>query len=237
MNQETLEVLGRIGTATITMQLLKRGLRNATMRGVRPLHGGVGTMAGEAFTLRYVPLREDLSQPEILGRADYAPRVAIETAPKGSVLVVDARGLGDTAVIGDILAYRLKDRGVAGLVSDGGVRDAAAVTAIGFPVFCSGPAAPASISGLSAADVQTPIGCGGVAVLPGDAIVGDGDGVVVVPAALAGEVARDGAEQARLESFVEEKVRQGRPVIGLYPPDAETRAEYEAWVRDGKAKD
>lgn len=238
MKEETRKLLAGIGTATVTMQLLKRGIRNVAMRGVRPLHAQRRSVVGEAFTLRYVPMREDLSQPGALGGGTgYPPRVAIETAPAGSVLVIDARGRGDIAVAGDILTYRLMERGVAGLVSDGGMRDAAAVMAIDFPVFCSGPAAPASVSGLAAADLQTPIGCGGVAVFPGDAIVGDEDGVVVIPAALADEVARDGAEQARLESFIEEKVREGRPVIGLYPPDEATRAEYEAWVKGkgGKA--
>ena len=237
MDKETLALLGEIGTATVSMQLLKRGIRNVSMRGVRALDGDAGRIVGEAFTLRFVPLREDLHQPEKLHDPNHPPRAAIETAPAGSVLVVDARGQGETGVLGDILGLRLRERGVAGVAADGAVRDSAAVIDLGFPVFCAGAAPPASFAGLSAADLQTPIGCGGVAVMPGDVIVGDDDGVVVVPRALAGEVARDGAEQNRLERFIVGRVAQGRSVIGLYPPDEGARAEYQAWVDAGEPDD
>ena len=237
MDDETIALLGEIGTATVSMQLLKRGIRNVSMRGVRALDGDAGRVVGVAFTLRYVPLREDLHQPEKLHDPNHPPRAAIETAPAGSVLVVDARGQAETAVIGDILALRLRERGVAGLVTDGAVRDSAAVADLGFPVFCAGTSAPPSFAGLSAADMETPIGCGGVAVIPGDVIVGDDDGVVVVPGALAAEVARDGVEQNRLERFIVGKVAEGRSVIGLYPPDEDARAEYQAWVDAGEPDD
>ena len=237
MDDETIALLGEIGTATVSMQLLKRGIRNVSMRGVRALDGDAGRVVGVAFTLRYVPLREDLHQPEKLHDPNHPPRAAIETAPAGSVLVVDARGQAETAVIGDILALRLRERGVAGLVTDGAVRDSAAVADLGFPVFCAGTSAPPSFAGLSAADMETPIGCGGVAVFPGDVIVGDDDGVVVVPGALAAEVARDGVEQNRLERFIVGKVAEGRSVIGLYPPDEDARAEYQAWVDAGEPDD
>ena len=237
MDGETLAALGRIGTATISMQLLKRGIRNATMRGVRAINQRAGRVVGEAFTLRYVPLREDLCRPETAGRPDSPPRRAIETAPAGSVLVIDARGQADTGILGDILGLRLKLRGVAGVVSDGAVRDSAAVIALDFPVFCAGATAPASFSGLTAADIETPVGCGGVAVMPGDIIVGDDDGVVVVPRDLAPEVASDGAEQDRLERFIVREVAQGRPVSGLYPPDETARADYQAWLDAGEPGD
>ncbi len=234
--QETMAALGSISTATITMQLLKRGIRNISMAGVRPLNTPVQRVVGPAYTLRYVPLREDLSTPDVLGGADYPPRLAIEHAPEGSVLVIDGRGRGDIAVVGDLLVQRLKIRGVAGVVSDGGVRDCEQALAIGLALYASGPAAPASVAGHAAADIETPVACGGVAVFPGDIIAGDGDGVVVIPKALAAEVGLGGVEQERFERFAKLKIKQGRPVPGVYPPNEETKAEYEKWLEAGEDK-
>lgn len=233
MDDETLKNLSVISTATVTMQLLKRGIRNVSMAGVRPLNEPVQRLLGPAYTLRYVPLREDLSTPEVLGGSDYPPRVAIEQAPGGSVLVIDGRGRGDIAVLGDLLTERLKIRGVAGVVSDGGIRDCAESLAVGLPLYAAGPAAPASVSGHAAADIETPVACGGVAVFPGDIISGDGDGVVVIPKALAADVGRDGAEQERFERFAKLKIQEGRKAPGVYPPNEETKAEYAKWVEDG----
>jgi regulator of RNase E activity RraA len=226
--------LARISVATITMQLLKRGVRNVSMAGVRPLNRPVKPVVGVAYTLRYVPLREDLSGPAVLGRPDYPPRRAIEEAPAGSVLVIDGRGRADIAVVGDILVERLKVRGVAGMVSDGGVRDCAEALKSDLPLYAAGPAAPASIGGHAAADIETPVACGGVAVFPGDVIAADGDGVVVVPRALAGEVARDGLEQERYERFAKLKIKEGRKVPGVYPPNEQTKAEYQDWLKKGE---
>ncbi len=234
MDGETYEGLSNISVATVTMQLLKRGIRNVSMAGVRPLNDPVQKLIGPAYTLRYVPLREDLSQPEILGKPDYPPRLAIEQAPEKSVLVIDGRGRGDLAVIGDILVERLKIRGVAGVVSDGGIRDCGEALAVGLALYAAGPAAPASIAGHAAADIETAVGCGGVAVFPGDVIMGDGDGVVVIPKALAAEVAKDGVEQERYERFAKLKIKEGRKVPGVYPPNDETRAEYEEWLKSGE---
>ncbi len=234
MDDETLDALASISVATITMQLLKRGIRNISMAGVRPLNEPVERIVGPAYTLRYVPLREDLSTPDRLGGADYPPRLAIEEAPAGSVLVIDGRGRGDIAVVGDLLVERLKIRGVAGVVSDGGVRDCAEALAVGLALYASGPAAPASVAGHAAADIESPVACGGVAVFPGDIIAGDGDGVVVIPKALAAEVGRDGVEQERYERFAKLKIQEGRKVPGVYPPDEETKAEYAKWVEDGE---
>ncbi len=234
MTDKTLETLGKISVATVTMQLLKRGVRNISMAGVRPMNDPAEKLIGPAYTLRYVPLREDLSTPEVLGGADYPPRVAIESAPEGSVLVIDGRGRGDIAVVGDILVERLKIRGVAGVVSDGGIRDCAEAVAVGLPLYAAGPAAPASVAGHAAADIETPVACGGVAVFPGDVIMGDGDGVVVIPKALAAEVAKDGIEQERYERFAKLKIKQGRPVPGVYPPNDETKAEYAEWLKSGE---
>lgn len=233
MEKDTLATLGKISVATVTMQLLKRGIRNISMAGVRPLNDPVMPVVGPAYTLRYVPLREDLSGADVLGRADYPPRLAIEQAPAGSVLVIDGRGRPDIAVVGDILVERLKIRGVAAMVSDGGVRDCVEALKSELPLYAAGAAAPASIGGHSAADIETPVACGGVAVFPGDVVCADSDGVVVVPKALAAEVARDGLEQERYERFAKLKIKEGRKVPGVYPPNAETRAEYEKWVKDG----
>jgi len=234
MKKQTYDNLAKISVATVTMQLLKRGIRNVSMSGVRPLNDPVQRLIGPAYTLRYVPLREDLSTPDVLGRPDYPPRVAIESAPDGSVLVIDGRGRGDLAVIGDLLAERLKIRGVAGVVSDGGIRDCDAALAVGLPLYAAGPAAPASVAGHAAADIETPVACGGVAVFPGDIIVGDADGIAVIPQALAAEVARDGIEQERYERFAKLKIQEGRPVPGVYPPNEATKAEYEEWVKAGE---
>ena len=234
MDDETRNALASISVATITMQLLKRGIRNISMAGVRPLNEPVERIVGPAYTLRYVPLREDLSTPDKLGGGDYPPRLAIEQAPEGSVLVIDGRGRGDIAVVGDLLVERLKIRGVAGVVSDGGVRDCIEALAVGLALYASGPAAPASVAGHAAADIETPVACGGVAVFPGDIIAGDGDGVVVIPQALAAEVGRDGVEQERYERFAKLKIQEGRKVPGVYPPNEETKAEYAEWVRAGE---
>lgn len=234
MDDDTRARLASVSTATITMQMLKRGFRNVAMKGVRPIAFDGRRMVGDAFTLRLIPHREDLASPEVLARTDYPPRRAIDTCPAGAVLVIDARGVGNIATAGDILLARLKVRGVAGFVSDGGIRDVEEAKAVGLPLFCAGAAAPPSMSFHAAGDLGRPIGCGGVAVVPGDAIVGDADGVVVVPAALAREVAEAGQEQERLERFIKMQVLKGRPVIGLYPPNAEARAEYEAWVKAGE---
>lgn len=237
MDAETKSNLGSISVATISMQLLKRGIRHVAMSGVRPLNSPARPIVGEAYTLRYIPLREDLSGPEMLGRPDYAPRRAIEEVPADAVLVIDGRGRGDVAVLGDILIERLKGRGVAALVSDGAVRDAEACLAAEFPIYAAGPASPASITFHAAGDLQCPIGCGGVAVIPGDVIAADADGAIVVPRALAAEIGRDGVEQERYERFAKLRVRQGRAVVGLYPPGDAARAEYAEWLAAGEPDD
>jgi len=234
MDANVLKKLSEISVATAAMQLLKRDVRNVSLAGVMPINDPVLPITGPAYTLRFVPLREDLSTLEALGGADYSPRRAIEECPKDSVLVIDGRNRSDIAVLGDLLTERLHQRGVTGVVSDGGVRDFKATLDVGLPVYAAGPAAPAHIAGHAAADRETPIACGGVAVLPGDIIKGDGDGVVVIPLTLAGKVARDGAEQERYERFAKLKIREGRPVLGVYPPSEETRKEYDAWVTAGE---
>jgi regulator of RNase E activity RraA len=218
-----------VSTATVTMQLLKRGLRNCFIQGARPLNVENCHFVAEAYTLRFIPMREDLSRVEILGDPEYPPRKAIEDIAPGQAMVIDARGELGAGVIGDILVARLHERGIAAVISDGPVRDGAIVAAGALRVFCAGSAAPASLNVHFGADLQRPIACGGVAVIPGDILVGDGDGVVVVPRRMAAEVARDGAEQERLEGFLKQRVESGHPTIGTYPPNPETLQAYEAW--------
>ena len=228
-SQNCLERMRRVTTATLTTQLFKRGLRNQFMQGVRPLGQYAGNLVGPAFTLRNIPAREDVDRVEGFANPEHPQRKAIETAPVGHVLVVDCRGDTRAASGGEILMTRLMMRGAAGMVSDGGIRDSAPIALMAMPVFCAGAAAPLNLAVHHATDIQVPIGCGGVAVYPGDLIVGDADGVVVVPAHLAEEIAADAEEQERLETFVLTRIQQGAKLPGTYPPDAETRAAYEAW--------
>src|SRR5437899_2587938 len=224
---EALSALADVTPATMTTVLLKKGIRNAYMRGPRPLAGGTGRIVGPAFTMRFIPAREDLAVPEAWA-SPRSTRAAIEDMPAGIVAVADARGVTEAAIFGDILVARMKKRGVAALVTDGTMRDAAGVVATGLPVWCTGAAAPSSVAGHIFVGWQEPIGCGGVAVFPGDIIVADGDGAVVVPLALAEEVAKLGTEQERFENWALAEVQKGAPLPGLYPPNEATRARYEA---------
>lgn len=221
--------LREVSTATITTQLMDRGLRNAFLAGPRPLRPDLPRMVGEAFTLRYIPAREDLDVLSVFADYDHPQRAAIERAPSGSVLVMDARGRAEAASLGHILATRFAKRGGAGIVTDGSVRDLAGFEALDLPTFAIGASPTTNLVQHHATDLQVPIGCGEVAVYPGDVIVGDRDGVVCLPRHLAVEVAHDAVEQERLEDFVLARIEDGRPLRGTYPPDDATRAEYEAW--------
>ena len=223
----TLAALADISTATLTTVLLKRGLRHVWMRATRPLRPGQPRRVGPAFTLRFVPAREDLATPESWS-SPRSTRAAIEAMPEGCIAVVDAQGVDHAGIFGDILCARMVRRGVAGLVTDGVVRDVAGVLGTGLPVWCAGVAAPPSVSGLTFVGWQEPVGCGGVAVFPDDVVVADDDGVVVVPRALAESVAEAGLAQERFEAWVLAEVARGAPLPGLYPPDAATLARYES---------
>jgi regulator of RNase E activity RraA len=227
LSPETLERLRRISTPTLSTQLLKLGFRSRFLHGLAPL-SPEARMAGEAVTVRFVPAREDLATLEALGDPAYPQRRAIERIRPGQVLVMDCRRVVDAAAAGDILVARLQVRGAAGLVADGGVRDFLSVKASGFPVYVAGPSAPAHVLRHLAVDVDVPIGCAEVLVMPGDVMVGDGEGVICVPRALAEAVATAGLDQERLEAFLLEKVKAGAPLPGVYPPNAATLAEYEA---------
>jgi len=217
-----------VSTATLTTALFKRGLRNVFVEGARPLNPEACRMAGPAFTLRYIPAREDLDTIEVFKDPRHPQRHAVETIPPGAVMVVDSRGDARAASAGGILMTRMMVRGAAGFVTDGGLRDSPEIARMPFPAFCRAPAAPTNLIRHHAIDIDVPIGCGGVAVYPGDWVVGDGEGVVIVPKEIAAEVAAEAVEMTAFEEWVEREVAGGRSIIGLYPPNAETRAEYEA---------
>jgi len=221
-----------VSTATVTTVLLKQGLRNVWMRGTRPLRSDQPRAVGRAFTLRFVPAREDLATPASWS-SPTSTRAAIEAMPPGCVAVVDAMGVTDAGIFGDILCARIAKRGVAGLVTDGVVRDLTGVLATGLPVWCQGAAAPPSVAGLTFVGWQQPIACGGVAVFPDDVIVVDRDGAVVIPAALVDQVVATAPEQEALEAWIMQEVEGGVALPGLYPPNEATRARYAASRRDG----
>ena len=234
-DDEIIAALARATTATLTTVLLKQGLRNVWLRGARRLVPG-SRRVGRAFTLRFVPAREDLATPASWS-SPRSTRAAIEAMPASVIAVVDAMGVADAGIFGDILCARMVKRGVAALVTDGVVRDLAGVEATGLPVWCAGVAAPPSVAGLHFVGWQEPIACGGVAVMPDDWIVADDDGAVVVPAALAVEVAALASEQETLEAWIMREVEAGVALPGLYPPDAQTRARYERDIRRRAAGD
>lgn len=230
LSADVIAALRGVCTATLTTVLLKKGLRNVWMRGTRPLVAGTPKQIGRAFTLRFVPAREDLATPASWG-APISTRAAIEAMPPGVIAVIDAMGVTDAGVFGDILCLRMAKRGVAGLVTDGVVRDGDGVRGTQLPVWCQGVAAPPSVAGLTFVAWQQPIGCGGVAVFPNDVVVADADGAVLVPAALLDEVVELAVEQERHEAWIMEEVHAGTKLPGLYPPDDAAKARYEAWKR------
>jgi regulator of RNase E activity RraA len=223
-----IETLSGVSTATLTTVLLKKGLRNVWMRGPSPIRTGQKRLVGRAFTLRFVPAREDLATPESWS-SPISTRAAIEAMPEGAITVVDAMGVTDAGIFGDILCARMAKKGVAALVTDGVVRDLAGVLGTGLPVWCCGAAAPPSVAGLTFVAWQEPIGCGGVAVFPDDVIVVDDDGAVVIPQKLLDDVVAASVEQERQEAWIMTQVDGGASLPGLYPPNAENKARYEAW--------
>lgn len=225
---ETLRLLAKVSTATITTQLLRRGLRNTFLHGLRPLNPRSARMVGPAFTLRYIPAREDIDVVESFEDPAHPQRLAVESAPPGSVLVMDCRQDGRAASAGHILLTRLLRRGVAGLVTDGSVRDSSRIADMGLPVYVQSVSAMTNLALHHAVDLNVPIGCAGVPVFPGDVIVADAEGVVCVPRHLAGEIARPAAEQEHLEEFLLGRVDDGAALPGTYPPDTSTLDAYRA---------
>ncbi len=230
MNPQTRDKLMKVSTATLCTALFKRGLRNQFLQNVHPLNPALPNMVGEAFTLRYMPAREDLNPITVFNDRNHPQRQAVEQCPEGAVLLMDSRKDARAASAGGILVSRLMKRGVAGVVTDGGFRDSPDIAKLGFPAYHQRPSAPTNLTLHQAIDINVPIGCGDVAVWPGDVVVGDAEGVIVIPADIADEVAAEATEMTVFEDFVQEKVLEGRSILGLYPPTEEqSRTEFAAW--------
>jgi regulator of RNase E activity RraA len=230
LKKETREKLKTVSTATICTALFKRGFRNQFIQNVHPLNPNLPNMVGEAFTLRYIPAREDLNPIKVFQDRSHPQRKAIEECPPGAVMVIDSRKDPRAASAGSILVTRLMKRGAAGIVTDGGFRDSPEIAKLPFPAYHQRPSAPTNLTAHQAIDINVPIGCGDAPVWPGDVIVGDGEGVVVIPAHLADEIADEAVEMTAFEDFVTEKVNEGRSILGLYPPtDESVHEEFAVW--------
>lgn len=230
LSDETRAKLKKVSTASIATALFRRGLRNQFIQGVTPVSPKDENMVGPAFTLRYIPAREDRNPITVFRNADHPQRVAVETCPEGHVLVMDARKDARAATAGSILVTRLAKRGAAGIVSDGGFRDAHGIGQLAMPAYCAGPSAPTNLTLHEALDINVPIACGDAAVFPGDVLVGDRDGVMVIPAHLADEIAEECTGMETFEDFVLEEVEGGAPIIGLYPCTRdENQKKFDAW--------
>ena len=230
LKKETREKLKTVSSATICTALFKRGFRNQFIQNVHPLNPNLPNMVGEAFTLRYIPAREDLNPIKVFQDRSHPQRKAIEECPPGAVMVIDSRKDPRAASAGSILVTRLMKRGAAGIVTDGGFRDSPEIAKLPFPAYHQRPSAPTNLTAHQAIDINVPIGCGDAPVWPGDVIVGDGEGVVVIPAHLADEIADEAVEMTAFEDFVTEKVNEGRSILGLYPPTDEfVHEEFAVW--------
>jgi len=230
LTTETRQNLMKVSVATLCTALFKRGLRNQFIQDVHPLNNTLPNMVGEAFTLRYIPAREDINPISVFLDRKHPQRVAIEQCPPGGVLVIDSRKDPRAASAGGILVARLMARGVAGVVTDGGFRDSPEIAKYSMPAYHNRPSAPTNLTLHQAMDINVPIGCGDVAVFPSDVVVGDAEGVIVIPAHLAEEVALEAVEMTAFEDFVTEKVHEGRSILGLYPPtDEQSRTDFAAW--------
>src|SRR5499433_3276049 len=235
LKASTRDKLKTVSTATICTALYKRGFRNQMIQDVQPLDPGKRTMVGEAFTLRYMPAREDLNPISVFQDRSHPQRKAVEECPPGAVFVIDSRKDARAASAGSILVTRLQVRGVAGIVTDGGFRDSSEIAKLDIPSFHNRPSAPTNLTRHQAIDINVPIGCGDAPVFPGDVIVGDGEGVVVLPAHLADELAEEAVEMTAFEDFVTEEVLKGRSILGLYPATEEqTLADFAAWRKANK---
>jgi regulator of RNase E activity RraA len=234
MNPNTRALLKKVSTATICTALFKRGLSRQFIQNVHPVstqhHAQHGNMVGEAFTLRYIPAREDLNKIEVFQNREHPQRKAVEECPPGAVMVIDARKDPRAASAGSILVTRLMVRGVAGVVTDGGFRDSPEIGALAIPSYHQRPAAPTNLTLHQALDINVPIGCGDAPVWPGDVVVGDAEGVVIIPAHMADEISQEATEMTAYEDFVTERVLAGVSILGLYPPtNPQSKLDFEAW--------
>jgi regulator of RNase E activity RraA len=232
LKPETRDKLKTVSTATLTTALFKRGLRNQFIQDVHPLNPTGAPMVGEAFTLRYIPAREDLNPLSVFQDRAHPQRKAVEDCPPGAVFVIDSRKDPRAASAGSILVARLMKRGVAGVVTDGGFRDSPEIAKLDIPAYHNRPAAPTNLTRHQALDINVPIGCGDAPVFPGDIVVGDAEGVVIIPANIADEIADEAVEMTAFEDFVTEEVMKGRSILGLYPATEEqTKLDFAAWRR------
>ena len=233
LQPETKARLMTVSTATLCTALFKRGLRNQFIQDVRPLDPNKANMVGEAFTLRYIPAREDLNPISVFQDRNHPQRVAVEQCPPGAVMVFDSRKDARAASAGSILISRLMVRGCAGVVTDGGFRDSPEIAALAIPAYHNRPSAPTNLTLHQALDINVPIGCGDVAVFPGDVLVGDKEGVFVIPAHLADEIAQEAVQMTAFEDFVTEMVqKEGRSILGLYPPtEQKSKDDFDAWMK------
>ncbi|MFM7331227.1 MAG: ribonuclease activity regulator RraA [Brachymonas sp.] len=238
LNPNTKSKLMTVSTATLCTALFKRGLRNQFIQDVRPLDPSKANMVGEAFTLRYIPAREDLNPISVFQDRAHPQRVAVEQCPPGSVLVFDSRKDARAASAGSILVSRLMVRGCAGVVTDGGFRDSPEIAALAIPAYHNRPSAPTNLTLHQALDINVPIGCGDVAVWPGDVLVGDKEGVIVIPAAIADEIAQEAVQMTAFEDFVTEMVqKEGRSILGLYPPtEQKSKDDFEQWMKSHSSR-
>ena len=233
LSKNTKEKLKKVSTATVATCLYKKGLRNQFIQKVKPLKLGKPTMVGQAFTLRYIPAREDRNPVSVFRNSDHPQRVAIEECPEGAVMVIDSRKSARAASAGSILVTRLMVKGAAGIVTDGGFRDSAEIADLPFSSYHKRPSAPTNLTLNEAIDINVPIGCGDVAVFPGDIVIGDDDGVMIIPSNIVDEVAEECTNMTIFEDFVLEKVAEGHTIIGLYPPtDEKTLVEFKIWKKN-----
>jgi regulator of RNase E activity RraA len=231
LTPETRAKLKGVSTATLASALFKRGLRNQMIQDVHPLSAPQdGSMVGEAYTLRYMPAREDLNPMTVFRDHSHPQRRAVEECPPGSVLVIDSRKDARAASAGGILVTRLMMRGVAGVVTDGGFRDSAEIAGLNMPSYHHRPSAPTNLTLHQAIDINVPIGCGDAPVFPGDIVVGDADGVIIIPAEIVEGIAAEAVEMTAYEDFVTERVRAGQKTFGLYPPTDEANLDaFAVW--------
>jgi len=234
LTEENRDRLKNISTATISTALFKRGIRNAFMLGPTLMNSSAPKMIGEAYTLRYIPAREDLDTLQVFEDVNHPQRKGVEECPKGHVMVVDSRGDSSAASAGNILITRLMMRGTAGIVTDGGFRDSSEISKLNFPAYQTTSSAPTNLTKHHAVDLNVPIGCAGVAVYPGDIILGDGDGVIVIPSEFCNDIVQEAYSMTLFENFVEHQVKNNHSIFGLYPPtDPQTKLDFEIWLQTG----
>ncbi len=231
LDPQVKQLLLQVSTATLHTALFKQGLRNTYIQGVSRINSSNVKMVGQAFTLRYIPAREDIDSIEAFKDPKHPQRLAVETVPEGHILVSDCRQDASAASAGSILLTRLEYRKCAGFVSDAGIRDAESAAEMDMPIFCAKASAPTNLTKHHAVDIQVPIGCGGVTVFPGDVLVGDGDGIIVIPFERVVDIANEAIRMERFEDYVIGKVRNGSAVIGLYPPNEASQAEYDKFSK------